>query len=186
MQQLASSSDDPWSTVLADVGRSIDLEQSARSYGALRRRRGVESAGDLLRLALRYGPGGQSLRSTAAWAEMSGIASISDVALLNRLRKAGDWLCAIVDSLLPKLAIEPLNRPLRCTRLLDASSISRPRSTGTDWRLHASYDLRGSRFTHFELTGAEGGEVLQRFPMAADDIVIGDRGYARHTGLRAG
>jgi hypothetical protein len=27
--------------------------------------------------------------------------------------------------------------------------------------------------------------VFQRFPIAADDIVIGDRGYARHTGLRA-
>jgi hypothetical protein len=81
----------------------------------------VESAGDLLRLALRYGPGGQSLRSTAAWAEMGGVASISDVALLNRLRKASDWLCAIVDSLLPKVAIEPIEGPSRCIRLLDAT-----------------------------------------------------------------
>lgn len=145
----------------------------------------MESAGDLLRLALRYGPGGQSLRSTAAWAEISGVASISDVALLNRLRKASHWLCAIVDGLLPKPTIEPAGGPSRCIRLLDASSVSRPRSTGTDWRLHASYDLRRSRFSHFELTGPEGGEVFQRFPIAANDIVIGDRGYARHTGLRA-
>jgi hypothetical protein len=116
---------------------------------------------------------------------VGGVASISDVALLKRLRNAGDWLCAIVDSLLPKATIEPIDGPSRSIRLLDASSVSRPRSTGTNWRPHASYDLRRSRFTQFELTGAEGSEAIQRFPIAADDIAIGDRGYARHTGLRA-
>lgn len=181
----SSLTSESWPSVLAAVGRSIDLERSARDHGALRRCRGVASAEALLRLALRYGPGGLSLRNTAAWAQMAGVASLSDVALLKRLSGAAGWLCAVVDSLLPIDRVGPSGTSSRCIRLLDATSISRSRSTGTDWRLHAAYDLTRSRFTDFELTEAKGGEMFQRFPITEGDIVVGDRGYARHTGLRA-
>src|SRR3546814_10387231 len=56
----------------------------------------VKSGSALLRLALSYVMG-LSLRSTAAWAELGAVARLSDVALLNRLRKAADWLGVIVD-----------------------------------------------------------------------------------------
>ncbi|CAN7566850.1 hypothetical protein [Brucella pseudogrignonensis] len=38
---------------------------SAEEFGALRRRRQIKSGGDLLRLALGYGPRGLSLRGAA-------------------------------------------------------------------------------------------------------------------------
>lgn len=183
--QRASRFADHWSAVASTLRRSVDLERTARDHKALQRRRGIRSAEELLRLALGYGPGGLSLRTAAAWAEMSGIASLSDVALLNRLRGAADWLCAIVDRLLTIDRAAFQHNQSRSIRLLDATSISKPGSSGTDWRLHVSYDLSTSSFNGFELTDVHGGETFDRFPLSANDIVIGDRAYARRTGLRS-
>src|SRR5437016_2907839 len=69
-----------------------DLEQSAKATGALLRKRAVTSAAVLLRLAFAYGYCGLSLRDTALWAGVAGVAELSDVALLNRLRGAARWL----------------------------------------------------------------------------------------------
>jgi len=44
----------------------VELEATARRYGALRRARKLKRAEQLLQLALIYGPGQQSLRSVAA------------------------------------------------------------------------------------------------------------------------
>src|SRR3712207_9399879 len=50
-----------WPDLVAAVSAAIDLEATARSSGALIRRREIRSAEALLRLALAYGPGGLSL-----------------------------------------------------------------------------------------------------------------------------
>ena len=89
------SSDDEWSGVLARIGTVDGLDASARASGALTRRRGVRDGASLLRLGLGYGPGGMSLREASAWAQMQGIADVSDVALLKRLRGAADWFGAL-------------------------------------------------------------------------------------------
>ena len=81
-----------WPYLRSFLAEEADLEASARDTGALVRRREVGSASDLLRLALAYGFCGLSLRETAAWAEANGIASISNVALLKRLRASANWL----------------------------------------------------------------------------------------------
>ena len=78
--------------LLAKLPDALDVEATARASGALKRRRGVRSATNLLRLALGYAVCGMSLRDAAAWAEIDEIAEVSDVALLNRLRKAAVWL----------------------------------------------------------------------------------------------
>ncbi|ESX05092.1 hypothetical protein X768_28715, partial [Mesorhizobium sp. LSJC265A00] len=62
------------------------LTQSARETKAFLRPRGVRSASDLLRLTLAYCLGKVGMRGVVAWAAASGIADISDVALLGRLR----------------------------------------------------------------------------------------------------
>lgn len=36
-------------------------------------------------------PGGMSLREVTAWAQLHDVATLSDVALLKRLRNAADW-----------------------------------------------------------------------------------------------
>ena len=77
-----------WSDLVAAVSAATDLEATARSSGALVRRWEIRSGEMLLRLALDYGPGGLSLRAAAAWAGFSGLANLSDAAVMKRLRRA--------------------------------------------------------------------------------------------------
>jgi hypothetical protein len=105
--QPASSLDARWPDLVAAISTVIDLEATARTSGALVRRRGIRSAATLLRLALAYGPGGLSLRAAAAWAGASGLADLSDTAVMKRLRKAADWLGEIAGALLHRAAAAP-------------------------------------------------------------------------------
>ena len=65
---------DDWSGLISRVAGDLDLDALAKETRALVRRRGVPDAQALLRLALARGPGGMSLRQTAAWAHLSGVA----------------------------------------------------------------------------------------------------------------
>lgn len=89
-----------WQALISRLSQSVDLDATARATGALLRHRNVADAATLLRLALAYGPGGMRLRSAAAWAGVNDVASLSDVALLKRLRGAADWLGGIAGALL--------------------------------------------------------------------------------------
>lgn len=172
-----------WQAVISRLSRSIDLDATARETGALVRRRCVADAATLLRLALAYGPGSMSLRSAAAWAGMNDVASLSDVALLKRLRGATDWLGDIAGALVAQASAGCSLRQARRLRIVDGSSISRPGSAGTDWRIHAAYEPALARFTHLEISDAHGGEAFSRVPLRQGDIVLGDRAYARAPSL---
>src|SRR6476661_4375489 len=81
--------DDDWPMLLTLLPG--DLEASAKATGALQRKRGVPSAQALLRLAFAFAYAGLSLRAIATWARQTGVARLSDVALLQRLRRAATW-----------------------------------------------------------------------------------------------
>ena len=168
-----------WDWVQERLGAPEELERSARVFGALVRRREIRDAGSLLRLCLGYGCG-LSLREAAAWAGLNGIAAMSDVAVLKRLRGSADWL----GHLAGRLVATPVVRagPSPPIRIVDGSMVSAP--GGGLWRLHVAYDLGEQRFTHIELTDRSGAEKLERAPVAAGEIRIGDRCYARPEGLR--
>jgi hypothetical protein len=175
--------EDGWVSLLAQVSEAIDLESSVRSSGALVRKRQFREASALLRVALAYGPGGLSLRETAAWACAQGVADISDVALMYRLRDCADWLGEIAGRLLARRA--PLESGLgmgHSLRLMDATVISAP-GAATNWRLHAVYDVAAERFDHLDLTDIHGAEKLERAPLVGGEIRIADRCYARPEGL---
>jgi len=162
-----------------------DLEASARAHGALRRRRGVPSAAVLLRLALAYAACGLSLRSVVAWAAQLGIAHLSDVALLKRLRQAGPWLGQLLAQKLAEHGCHsPAAPPLR-VRLLDATSISRPGSHGTDWRVHLGFDLAAGCIDAAEVTPASEGETLTRHLVGPGEVAVADRGYGHRRGIAA-
>jgi len=169
-----------WPYLATLIGSSEEIARSAVAAGALIRRREVRSADTLLRLAITYGFCGFSLRQTAAYAQTVGFATISDVALLKRLRRCGPWLGELLAHKLAQragLGELPGNR-LRL-RLIDATTVARPGSTGIDWRLHMSMDVSRGRVDHIELTDAKGAETLTRFAFASSDLVIADRGYAK-------
>lgn len=183
---LLSIQEQDWPAVTSLIERSIDLEASARASGVLQRKRQIRSGSDLLRLALAYGPGGQSLRQTAAWAELQQVASLSDVALLYRLKASADWLAQIAGALLAPRGgtASPATLGLRL-RVVDGSVISAP-GRGPRWRLHGVYDLAEDeeRFSAFELTRARSAEALERAAVGPGELVMGDRVYARPGGLR--
>ena len=184
---VESFPEEEWSAVLALVSEAIDLDATAKASGALVRRRRIRTAADLLRLALVYGPGGQSLRDTAAWAALEGVADLSKTALLYRLRDAAGWLDEVAAALLAKrsgAAAEQAHLGFgRNIRLVDGSSIT-ARGQGEDWRLHAVFDLGHQRFDRLELTDKSQAEALERIAVAPADLVIADRVYARPEGLR--
>ena len=158
-----------------------DLEESAAAKLALQRRREIASASDLLRLALAYGVCDMSLRQTAAWAELIGLGRLSDVAVLNRLKGADEWLGYLILRWLDDRGLTTVV-PAVPVRIVDASVICRPGSTGTDWRLHLGLDLASQRISSVELTGPEGGETLLRHHIEPGQIMLGDRGYGQRGG----
>ena len=93
-----------WNGTVKRLGGVEILELEARATGAFRRPREVKSGVDLLRLMLAYCLGVMGLRLTAAWAEAIGLASLSNVALLGRLRNAVPWLQSILARLLAQAA----------------------------------------------------------------------------------
>ena len=188
MQPASSASlEAQWPDLVAAVSAAIDLEATARTSEALVRRREIRSAEALLRLALAYGPGGLSLRTAAAWAGVSGLADLSDTAVMNRLRKAADWLGEIAGALLrgAAAASTALDGPLpgRRLRIADGSMITGPGGK-PKWRLHAAYDPVAGRFTDLGLTDERGAESFGRTTWQAGDVALGDRCYARPPALR--
>jgi hypothetical protein len=171
-----------WPYLLSFLPPDEILEATAKSCGALQRRRAVTEASTLLRLALVYGFCGFSLRQTAAWAEAAEVASLSDVALLKRFRRTPDWLGHLLGI---KLAERVTALPVKANRLrlVDATTVSAPGSTGTDWRVHLDYDLGALAISEVQLTQVEGGESFFRFDFDPGEVVVADRGYAQRPGL---
>lgn len=168
-----------WQTVVIRLGGVASIEASARELRAFLRARAVQSATDLLRLILAYCLGGMGLRATSAWAASSGLADLSNVALLQRLRNCGAWMEHLVGKLL-----KPETQPAaggRRIRLLDGTTVPKAgkdaRKNNGLWRLHCAFDLPAERFSFIELTDEKGGERLDRTPFAKGDIAIADRGF---------
>jgi hypothetical protein len=147
----------------------------------------VPSAEALLRLGLCYGLGKLSLRNTAAWADATAVATVSDVAVLKRLRGAAAWFGQIVQAQLAAAPSAPAMRRWagRRLRLADGTTVSHPGSGAADWRLHVAYDLASERFDFIHLTDRSVGESLDRLAWQPGDIALGDRGFAKAGGLRA-
>jgi hypothetical protein len=170
-----------WQSLLSMLPAKVDLEASARDKGALLRRRVIQSAETLLRLALAYCCG-LSLRQTSCWASLQGLGKISQVGVMKCLRRSSAWLEFLVVTKLAERAECRQIQGLRL-RLVDATTVSAPGSQGTDWRVHLGFDLGSLSIDAVELTGAEGGESLSRFQIGAREVLIGDRGYAHRRGL---
>jgi len=173
-----------WPFLLSFVPHDIDLDQTAHQFGAMRRKRLISRASDLLRFALAYGFCGMSLRQTAAWSDMVGLGAISDVALLKRLRTAADWLGFLVGKkLADRLEHRPATEGAVRLRIVDATVVNGPDSHGTDWRIHLGWDLADLAINHIELTDSSGGEQLGRYRFSPGEVVLADRGYAHRPGL---
>ena len=168
-----------WTNVVTRLGGAERLNVTARETKAFLRPREIKNAVDLLRLILAYCLGERGLRSTAAWATSAGLVDISSVALLYRLRHCGDWLAMLVGQTLAGVA--PQASRGRLIRIIDATTVPKKglaaRKKNELWRIHSAFDLPHERFGHFELTDQQAGETLDRIPVVAGEIRLGDRAY---------
>ena len=151
-----------------------------------RRGDGIIDGTTLLRASLARGPGGKSLADAALWASQNGVAEVCAQSLNERLHRAVGFLSAILDHLLAGRQTGPASvwagRHLRIT---DGSSLSQPGSSGTDWRIHGVYDLGRGGFNHLAITDVHGAESLLHAAPVANEVQIGDRGYAKTNALLA-
>jgi hypothetical protein len=179
--------DEDWSVLLSLF--PPEWEELGRKTGAISRLRGFSSVGDVLRTLLMHVGTGWSLRETAVRAKLAGVADVSDVTLLNRLRQAEGWLRELCQrlwqenglDLTPAIAGYPV-------RLVDGSVVKEPGKTGSQWRLHYSLRLPSLECEEFILTPAHGagnGERLGRFHFRAGELILADAGYSNPAGVAA-
>lgn len=163
-----------------------DLNRGARQHRFFSRARGLQDAETWLRMFLMHVAGGLSLELTVARARELGLAEVSSVALFKRLGRAEDWLRFLCAQLLAeqrrRLQLEPW--PLaRELRVIDATDVQEPGSTGTKLRVHYCIGLPSLACEHYELTDHHGGEKLARFEFAPGQWVLADRGYSHRAGV---
>ncbi len=153
---------------------------TARRFGALRRLRKLRSASDLLRLALLYGPAGLSLRAVALAACEAGVAaSLSDKAVLGRLRRLGDWL----EHILAQLLAEHGRRLGGQLALVDGTVVFSSGPGKPGFRVHALYEPALGRFTDFRVTSERVREAARLTRLSAGRTMLFDRGYARERNI---
>jgi len=163
-------------------------QDKARELRALRRHREFPDAATLLRVLLIHLAEGCSLRETAVRAAEGQLVTVSDVALLKRLRVSGEWFRWMGEELMRRWMTPRPVRPLLDTglrvRIVDGSTVSEPGATGSTWRLHYAVGLPSLACDEVHVTDTTAGESLCRFQVAAGDLLIADRGFATRKGVR--
>lgn len=157
-----------------------DWAERAEASGALKGLRQDKSAESYLRVLLLHLGCGFSLRETATRAQQAGLASLSDVAVLKRLRKSKDWLHGLCVALFAERAHVAAPASAPTLRLVDSTVVKEPGQTGSQWRIHYSLQWPGLTCSFFRITPTEGkgtGEALAQHPLQAGDHVLADRGY---------
>ena len=165
--------------------------EMARELGAFQRARGIADARALLQVMLIHLGEGCGLRETAARASLAGIAQVSDVALLKRLRSCGAWFEWLAQALraAPELRQGYADTGAqgllggRQLRVVDGSVVREPGLTGSQWRLHYAIGLPSLQCQEVHLGPCDDGETLKRFAVHAGDIFVADRGYAHPGGI---
>jgi hypothetical protein len=163
-----------------------DWESLAHSTHALKGLRQDKSAANLLRTLLLHVGCGYSLRETVVRARLAGLAELSDVALLKRLRKSEHWLHALSVGLWAQRPLPKADQSSPVLRLIDATTVKEPGKTGSLWRIHYSLQIPSLRCDFFKVTPSEGagtGEGFGQIAVRAGEYLIADRGYSNTEGI---
>lgn len=159
-------------------------EDAAHEFDAFHRARGVPDVTTPLRILSTHLADGGSLRETATRVEQAGWASLSAVALFERLRAAGPWLRWMAERLWRPTGTG-VTTPGYRVRAVDATAVRETGSTGTDWRVHDALDLANLECDFFGVTDASEGETFRRVPITPGDLVLGDRVYGTPPGVES-
>lgn len=158
----------------------------AVTTGAMKGLRKNKSVEDMIHTLLIHIGCGYSLRETVVRAKKAGLADLSDVALLKRMKKSKEWLRLMCVRLFEEKGIVLSRSKGFQVRAFDATTIKEPGKTGSLWRLHYSVCLPSLNCDFFKLTETKGvgtGESLKQFPISKGDYILADRGYSTQSGI---
>jgi hypothetical protein len=153
----------------------------AEGSGVLKGQRKDKDPETLMRVLMLHLLCGYSLRETSTVAEEANIASLSDVALLKRLRKSTGMFRGLCSEMFGEFRNSDDLSDYRI-RVVDGTIIKEPGQFGTQWRFHYSFSLPDMTCDSFRLTKAAGagtGEGFEQFEVKPNDIMMGDRGFCR-------
>jgi len=161
-------------------------EDQAKTLGALKFSRQLDGPDNLLRILLMYFSDGCSMRETVARARAGDLADISDVGLLKRINKSGEWLRWMSERLIHETPVSAMKcSALEGRRLLavDGSVVREPGAIAAVWRLHYTMDIDTLSCQEMQITSTRIGESLTRFAVRQGDVIIADRGFANRRGV---
>jgi hypothetical protein len=142
----------------------------------------------VMRTLLLHVANGYSLRETVTRAKESGLANVTDVALLKRLQCSEEWFKALCICLLKERGVitnTAITNDIQM-RIVDGTKVKEPGKTGSEWRIHYSLKLPDLYCDYFKLTASKGiltGESFKQFPVKKGECIIGDRGYSTAQGI---
>ena len=161
----------------------------AKETGSLvRKLRNFKGEEEVMRTLLLHVANGYSLRETVTRAKMSGLAELTDVALLKRLQCSENWFKSLCMSLLKERGIDVDKVPHNTIkmRVVDGTVVKEPGKTGSEWRVHYAIQLPDLSCDYFKLTATKGaltGESFKQYPVKKGECIIGDRGYSTVQGI---
>lgn len=177
--------DDAWDVLLLALPR--DWRKLAQDTGASKGLRKDKRLANLLRLILLHLGCGWSLRKTANVSLPEDLPPLRDVTLLQRERRAKDWLHALCVRLFEDLRLAVLPKGASQVWTVDAATVKEQRPRGSQWCVYCSVSLPSLACDLLPLPKTEGpdmGKSLARFPIRAADHVLAGRGYSTAWGIR--
>ena len=174
-----------WSILLSFFPDNwVEMAQATDAIKGLRKDKDAEN---YLRTLLIHIGCGYSMRETVARAKLAGLADISDVAFLKRLRKAKDWLQGLCVALFEEQGVATNMDGDFEVRLFDATIVREPGKTGSQWRIHYSVRLPYLTCDFFKISATRGkgtGESFFQYSIRKGDYIVADRGYSTASGIR--
>jgi hypothetical protein len=162
-------------------------QAKAKELGALRRCRKIPNAEILLRVLLIHLAEGCSLRETAVRARQGNLVDLSDVAIMDRLRRSGEWFRWMNTEIMKRWVVQQPTTvfgPKWNVCVVDGTHVKEPGPTGSSWRIHYCVGLPSLACRELQVSDQKGdGESLKRFAVEAGDLFIGDRAYGVRPGI---
>lgn len=176
---------DEWETILSLL--PANWEQLAHQYQQVETKYGnakITNAADLLRLILVHAAADLPLRQTVAMVAQAGGPSLSPMRLHKKMVRAGDYLHALVTSMVDApIGLSHERWAGYTATAVDATVICRPGSLFGDARIHHRMRLSDLKYLQVRSTGIDEGETLRGFDFEPGELVVGDRGYCNARGV---
>lgn len=155
-----------------------NLEEIGANSGALKRKRGIHSIYDLLKILFLYACEKISFRTLAVAASALGLCAVSDTALRKRFTKATSFLHKILQLLLSDLVTGfPATKEMKDVLLVDASIVRQTGIKQEQERIHLCYNLSQNRMVQIKVTDHHTAESLSHFSFKEGNLVMADAGY---------